>query len=505
MKRLVRQYFQWGVAAAIATTATASIISPANAELIVTPEAVTLAGTRNRTVSTTLTLSGETDAITLEPAVSDLRRADGAAAIAAADIAIEPDSTINIPADAPTQVKITIDLAKASANGEFTGALYLYYEAGRQVIPLTVKVKAAPIWPWIIMFAGVVLGFLLTSYRAGGQPRDEVLLQASRLQARIETDAGLNKDLSASQAFKASIESKLKRVISAIEDQDIDIAQSEIDEAKKRWSRWEDSPNEWLAQFEDGGYLTEVYETITSNLDDLPIFMEDVKGCLEAIHRRLELGQYADPQTLSEDYAEVRQYIAFYKASGTSITALEQKTSELKKEDQDEWKGILYSLQIKLNNTAPKQDGYQTWQTLFDDVQKELAEAIKAVKQPEETEQSSLLILKTRSGSTEDSPDEQLMRLPPDVNFKPKQSPIDPKKSADAQRNLRWFTQARNGVAIIFLAWLGMIELYSGKPTFGAEPLSDYFALLAWGFGAELTRESLVKATQNLGVTGSKE
>lgn len=486
--------------------AATSMITPAHAELLVTPEAITLAGTRKSTVSTTLTLSAETDAITLEPAVSDLRRADGSASIAAADIAIKPDRTINIPADAPTQVKITIDLAKASANGEFTGALYLYDEAGRQVIPLTVKVKAEPIWPWTIMSAGVILGFLLTSYRVDGQPRDAVLLQASRLQARIETDTGLNKDLSASRAFKASIESKLKRVMSAIEDQDIDVAQSEIDEAKRRWSRWEDSPNEWLAQFEDGEYLTGVYEAITSELDDLPIFMEDVKGCFETIHRRLELGQYADLQALSEDYAEVRRYISFYKASGTSIMVLEQKTTELKKEDQDKWKGILYSLQIKLNNTEPKQNGYQTWQTLLNDVQQELAEATKAAKQPGDTEEkSSLLILKTRSGSEESSSDEQFMRLPPGVNFKQKQVSIEPGKSADAQRNLRWFTQARNGIAIIFLAWLGMIELYSGKPTFGAEPLSDYFALLAWGFGAELTRESLVKATQNLGVASSKE
>ncbi|NEQ34316.1 MAG: hypothetical protein F6K04_25580 [Leptolyngbya sp. SIO4C5] len=49
-----------------------------------------------------------------------------------------------------------------------------------------------------------------------------------------------------------------------------------------------------------------------------------------------------------------------------------------------------------------------------------------------------------------------------------------------------------------------MTELYGSNPTFGAEPLRDYLALLAWGFGAELTRESVVSATQNLGLPLTK-
>ncbi|MEL7314962.1 MAG: hypothetical protein AAFN08_08420, partial [Cyanobacteria bacterium J06559_3] len=71
-------------------------------------------------------------------------------------------------------------------------------------------------------------------------------------------------------------------------------------------------------------------------------------------------------------------------------------------------------------------------------------------------------------------------------------------------RNLRWANKSGQAVFVIFLAWLGMIELYAGNTTFGADPMRDYFALLAWGFGAELTRESVVRAAQDLGVSLTK-
>jgi hypothetical protein len=42
----------------------------------------------------------------------------------------------------------------------------------------------------------------------------------------------------------------------------------------------------------------------------------------------------------------------------------------------------------------------------------------------------------------------------------------------------------------------GFNQLYVENPTFGANPWKDYFALLAWGFGAEASRESIIKITQ---------
>ena len=43
-------------------------------------------------------------------------------------------------------------------------------------------------------------------------------------------------------------------------------------------------------------------------------------------------------------------------------------------------------------------------------------------------------------------------------------------------------------LALLLLALVGFNELYANNPTFGAVWLTDYLALLAWGFGAEATR-----------------
>ena len=48
-----------------------------------------------------------------------MRRADGVASIAAADIAIKPDNTVGVSVNAPTQLKLGLDLSKARAMGNW--------------------------------------------------------------------------------------------------------------------------------------------------------------------------------------------------------------------------------------------------------------------------------------------------------------------------------------------------------------------------------------------------
>jgi hypothetical protein len=55
-------------------------------------------------------------------------------------------------------------------------------------------------------------------------------------------------------------------------------------------------------------------------------------------------------------------------------------------------------------------------------------------------------------------------------------------------------------LALLLLALVGFNELYANNPTFGAVWLTDYLALLAWGFGAEATRASVTNLVQGWGV-----
>jgi hypothetical protein len=66
-----------------------------------------------------------------------------------------------------------------------------------------------------------------------------------------------------------------------------------------------------------------------------------------------------------------------------------------------------------------------------------------------------------------------------------------------ASRQLRGFLWASYAIAITFLAGAGFNQLYADQPTFGAVPWRDYFSLLAWGFGAEATREAVTSSIRN--------
>ncbi|UBF28533.1 hypothetical protein K9N68_12025 [Kovacikia minuta CCNUW1] len=61
-------------------------------------------------------------------------------------------------------------------------------------------------------------------------------------------------------------------------------------------------------------------------------------------------------------------------------------------------------------------------------------------------------------------------------------------------RRLQIFSFVGYLTTIAFLAGTGFNELYLQRPTFGADGLRDYFALLAWGFGAEATRSAVTNA-----------
>ncbi len=60
-------------------------------------------------------------------------------------------------------------------------------------------------------------------------------------------------------------------------------------------------------------------------------------------------------------------------------------------------------------------------------------------------------------------------------------------------------------IAIFLLGGAGFTQLYAVNNTFGVNGLTDYFALLAWGFGAEATRESVTKVLQEWKSPGFKQ
>ena len=60
-----------------------------------------------------------------------------------------------------------------------------------------------------------------------------------------------------------------------------------------------------------------------------------------------------------------------------------------------------------------------------------------------------------------------------------------------ANLNLKIFASVSYIVALILLIGAGFNEMYFKNETFGERPFGDYFSLLAWGFGAEASREAI--------------
>ena len=485
------RFLPQGTVLAIATVAI--IILPAHAELNISPETITIIGNRTDQVSTTLTFSDGAGIPTLKTATSDLRRADGGALIPANKIVIDPPE-ITVPTNEPAQITLVINLADASANGEFSGALYLYHENGRQVLPLIVRIKAAPIWPWVVMIVGVLLGTGLSFYRAEGRSRDEIIIQVGRLRTQMRGDSDLDKD------FQVSIESELVDVESAVEDKAWEAAKGETLEAKTLWNRWRKGREDWIAQLQSGKRLiAEHFESLAEPVKST-IYMQGIKDRIDAVYRKLRTGQYETPQMLKDDFSEVRRLLSQYKEGELLVQQVKQirKEAPFSANREQYWLRQLNFLETELKSLSLDEESYQAWKSTVRETRTALEAEIAQLASTESTRSLSGGGIAGRSvgdgaiASTQLSPE-------PSIS-----SAFQPKQVAQATQQLRWFNWVSRVVAIALLAWLGMTELYGSNATFGADPLRDYFAVIAWGFGAELTRESVLRATQDLGLPLTK-
>ena len=464
----------------------------ARAELSVSPETITIAGNQRNRVTTTLTFSDRTGISSLQAAVSDLRRADGGAQIPANKITIDPDE-ITVPVDGPAQARLTLNLADASASGEFSGALYLYHESGRQVLPLIVRVKAAPLLPWVVMVAGVLLGTGLSIYRAEGRSRDEIIVQVGRLRTQLRGDTDLDKD------FQASIESELVDVESAVEDKNWEAAKAATLEAKGLWIRWRKGREDWIAQLQAGKKLISEHFESCADPIKATVYMQGVSDQIDSIYRQLRTGQYDNPQQLKDDFSDVRRLLSQYREGELLIRQTKQIRKDARLPAREEyWLETIKQLEVELQHLTPDESHFRDWKTSLKEAQTSLLAEIDQVANRESARSSMTPNMTGRSGRGATVTSSPLPSGPAISSI------LSSEQVDKAAFNMRWFNLVSRVIAIALLAWLGMTELYGNNATFGADPLRDYFAIIAWGFGAELTRESVLRATQDLGLPLTK-
>jgi hypothetical protein len=454
------------------------------ADVKIQPVQQTVVGTRSwvdpivglRGSSETRTVLLETTTPIKQPELTqlDLYRADGAAVFPASAI------SIGTPSGKPSEliVPIKFDLGKASSSGEFSGNLRLSDRDGQQSIPIPVTVRVKDPWllPLVMLLAGTGLGMGVSAYRAKGKPRDEILVRAGQLRSQMQDD----RELEQAEAFRTRLESSLVDIRMALQGERWEEGQVAIAQAELIWSKWLKGRTDWLAQLQYAKTLKERLQDENPNIPYIQLVSRGVENALR------ELPDLEGPKQLRDRLDELAQQInRFFQLQG-KIKQLNGLTDQLLPEQKVLWQPKVKSWEQQIESLPPADSAESSrLQTEVDGAIAELTQLI-----------------------VERSP---TAAVPKSVATVPFMAPAPSARSltweeqgVKAGRQLRLFTWTSYAIALIFLAGTGFSQLYVDNPTFGANPWKDYFSLLAWGFGAEATRDAITKVLQSRELPGIK-
>ncbi|MBE9069270.1 hypothetical protein IQ260_21745 [Leptolyngbya cf. ectocarpi LEGE 11479] len=452
----------------------------------VTPETLNISERYGRQESRFLLLQADEVVENLEIISLDLERTDGQQILPATAIQTQIPAT-QLQANEVVKVPLQVDLAKATNHGQFQGMLLVKYEGGQHLIPLTVNVQARPWWPAVILLVGVLIGTSLSDYRSQGLNRDELTLAVGKLRTQVRIDQSLAADQSIPEVFTRRIQTYLVDVEVSLANQDWSKAKAQLTMAQGVWNAWKRESENWLAELD-------YYQTLKMEVESIGegiFYGKALQANLRDLYRQIPDSKQSS--RLQEKLNSIRQQVDRFHQGEARIKLLSQSEGQFSNPaEKSKWKLAIQNLRQKLHALEPtSKEAFDNWLDETQTVEKDLVDTSQSL------DLSAQEIMKARTFQEVGA-----AKMPPPPTTNP---PSLPKLAKIAQWRLRIFNYSSRGVAIIFLSWAGFSELYVNQPTFGNQPLSDYFALLAWGFGAEVTRESVSKVLKNLGVSGDND
>ncbi|MBE9212835.1 hypothetical protein IQ247_09040 [Plectonema cf. radiosum LEGE 06105] len=463
--------------------------SPAQAEAKVTlnPSSLTVVGTqcpaffkcppvkRNLLVKTNEVIT-DLQVITL-----DLNRADSTTIVPTSAIRLAlPNQSVQ--PKQPLTFPVEFDFNKIRS-GEYSGQLLVVYDNGELSVPVIVRLKDHWFFPLLVLLLGVGLGIGVSAYRNDGMPRDEIIVQVGRIRTQIQADPEL------AQSFQGKIARHLIDVETTLTNKRWDEAQKAVVQAQAVWDKWRKEREDWLALV---NYLSELFDSLESLNSNAP-YVQEVRSQLENAKR-----QAADKeatQKFREDLDRLRQQIAWYKQSQAKLDQFNTLRNELTQlvPDKDEFlRRISQGLQNDLDQLSPTDkkftdDWHQKVNNAIDELDKE-------IKQQSVTETKDTQITARDANYT----------TPPTLPNPVPEVISAQTNSKQAARNIYWFNWLSYAIAVGLLAGAGFGQLYANQPMFGANGPSDYFSLLAWGFGAEASRDAIAKVVRDWKLPGLK-
>ncbi|NJM20446.1 MAG: hypothetical protein HC836_12150 [Richelia sp. RM2_1_2] len=482
-----------------------SIAAPVRAEskISATPTNLTVAGKRcfiNRSnckqAKRHLLLRSQQEVTNIKIISSDLNRTDAAQVFPADAIKINSaniSTTIQqLNANESVTVPIEFNLQNIPS-GEFNGTLLVTYADGEIIIPVNIKVKDNWFLPLLVLLLGVSLGIAISAYRNEGMARDEVLVKVGRIRSRVRADNELDK------AFTTKINAYLVEVETAIENKNWQTAAETVNQAQKTWDKWRKGKSDWLDLLKSESELQECLNKEYPQNSKLNIpYLQNIRWELQKTRRNL--AAMDTPDNFSQSLKEVRQQLNRYLQGKTQY----EKFSELRLQlpDAVDNKTLTYwdledtDLEQKLYNLPNQDEAFTQWQQEVKNKSQELIQVIEQQSNQDSTNQQAENIARSIKNPI---PNTQISPIP-DIQ------PFDKEKvDKSAGQRLYLFNIVSYAIAIFLLGGAGFTQLYAANKTFGSNGLTEYFALLAWGFGAEATRETVTKVLQDWKQSGEKD
>ncbi|MCP4544199.1 MAG: hypothetical protein GY832_44370 [Chloroflexi bacterium] len=457
------------------------LVTAASAQtgVTVTPSQLTIAGIRGETETRTLLLRTTGTITGLHVISLDLSRADG-------DVVLPADAVrVTLPADqasadTPLTLLVQVDLHGAPS-GRFSGELLIDYHGGSLAVPMTVTIKDPWALPLLILVAGVGLGVGVSAYRTQGRPRDQVLVRVGQLRAQVRGDAEL---IGQAKPFHTRINAHLVDVEAALQAEKWQDAEQSVLRAEAVWLKWRRGRADWLEQL---AYHTELSKHLEDepNVPYIQTMRRDLAGTLRSAPT------LDGPDKLRERLHALAQQINRYARLQARLDELGALRNRVSHNQAEPWRIKAQGFQRRLNDLNPGDDA--TYRTLQGEVETAITELTQlAAEQPE-------LEVSFSTKGVRDLGTTVLRLLAP----APSVRPLTPEQQATGARTrLWWFTRVSYVIAVALLAGAGFGELYVANAVFGANTWGDYFALLAWGFGAEATRAALAQTMRNWGLPG---
>ncbi|OKH42002.1 hypothetical protein NIES2101_33520 [Calothrix sp. HK-06] len=428
----------------------------------------------------------------------DLTRADGTQVFPAKAIKVNlaNSSIATLPSNQPLLTPIEFNL-KDVPSGEYNGNLLVITPDSELVIPISIRVRDYWLMPLLVLLLGVGLGIIISMYRSEWMSRDEVVVQVARLRSKIRADEEFKKDIS----FYKTVEACLMSVETALENKRSAAAKEAADKAQDIWDKWYLSKQSWLSLLEYESKLRKRVEE--ENPDNKIAYLEQLTWQLDSINKGRPSQE--SPGQVREELQKVQTQLNNFLVAKTQLDEFSELTNQVPYEARDEekyWKKEALTLQRILYNLSPANiESYYKWQ---DEIREKTEKIIEDVQSLKQNSLHQRTFLGDVSKAIKNPVTTDLLEPVPDVY----QDVIytNANKLEKLSRNrLAIFYTSSYVIAIFLLGNAGFTQLYLSNGTFGAKGVIDYFSLLAWGFGAEATRESVSRVLQEWKLPGFKQ